>query len=149
LAAFVSDFGTCYTAINLRFLNDSNATHNKTGMFSNGASCTLHFGGIASARMRDRRLRLIYSNTALAVTTFQNDKLTRFRQGRTRLDSRFGKLLLGSRTSLECHNKRKAEETQEFHRLRNLEKLRNQGQRRGRKNEKVIEKRNFRKKDKA
>src|SRR5450755_1478301 len=108
----MSDFGTCYTAISLRFLNDSNATHNEAGMLSNSASGTLHLCGIASARMRDRRLRLICSNTALTVTTLQSDRPTWFRQGRTRLDSRFGEFFQGSRTSLECHNKRRTEETQ-------------------------------------
>ena len=143
MVAFVSDFGTCYTAISLRFLNDSNATHNETEIFNNGTSCTLHLGGIASARMRDRRLRLICFNTALTVATFQSGRPTWFRQGKTRLNSKFGKLLLGSRTSLECHNERRAEKTQRFHRLRGLEKLRNQGQERGRKSEKVVKDRKF------
>ena len=139
----MSDFGTCYTAISLRFLNDSNATHNEAGMLGNSASCTLHLCGIASARMRDRRLRLICSNTALTVATLQSGRPTWLRQGRTRLDSRFGEFFLGSRTSFECHDRRRAEETQEFHRLRNLEKLRNQGQRRGRRIERVVKERKF------
>jgi hypothetical protein len=145
LAAFVSDFGTCYTAISLRFLNDSNATHNEIEMFGNGASCTLHLSGIASVRMRDRRLRFICSNTALTITTLQSDRPTWLRQGKTRLDSRFGKLFQGSRTSLKCHNERKADETQKFHRLRDLEKLRNQGQRKGRKIERIIKEKKFQK----
>src|SRR5450755_1213907 len=111
----MSDFGTCYTAINLRFLDDSNATYNEAGMLGNSASGTLHLCGIASARMRDRRLRLIYFNTALAVTTFQSGRPTRLRQGKTRFDSRFGELFQGSRTSLECHDERRANETQRFY----------------------------------
>jgi hypothetical protein len=124
LAAFVSDFGTCYTAISLRFLNDSNAIYNEAGMFSNSASYTFHLCGIASVKMRDRRLRLICSNTALIIATLQNGRPTWFRQGRTRLDSRFGELLQGSRTNLECHDKQKTDRTQRFHRLKNLEKFR-------------------------
>src|SRR5450755_3628136 len=127
----MSDFGTCYTAINLRFLDDSNATHNEAGMLGNSASSTLHLCGIASARIRDRRLRFICSDTALAVATFQNGRPTRLRQGRTRLDSRFGKSFQGSRTSLECHDERRADETQRFHRLKGLKKLRKPGPRRG------------------
>ena len=143
MAAFVSDFGTCYTAISLRFLDDSNATYNEAGMLGNSASCTLHLCGIASARMRDRRLRLICSNTALTVATLQSGRPTWLRQGRTRLDSRFGELLQGSRTSLECHDERRTDETQRFHRLRSLKKLRNQGQGRGRRIERVVEERKF------